>query len=395
MDHKPAIQTSESPVGRGGFSLLEMIGVLAVLSILALALVPVLIRHADIAAVNTETATLRSINNALVAHVLRNSSIPSEGAWAAAAANGMALPSASITNNARRYPRAYLVDRSGWLGTTLPTTGYYSQPATGTVITNSARLMIVSSLSADLPVPTGRPSAASFNDIWNTAPKAIPSTWATTWKGRGDDLLIERMNLQPLFSQLILVNHDNGNTAVYVVAGQTNVLAAHSIANAYYMNGTVVGLGSGNWASTVFQTSYVLNGNISYVFEGGIWGGQIANSPNVVSTNSGSALAATFKALEQAFLAAPNSPDNSNPGAAAGDQQQVLAAMSDFMTIYTLWSGENPQFGRHFMSPGQAKNHLSIYNYLRNSQAWLDQAAGTSRNITTAPYYSGLLFSVP
>jgi type II secretory pathway pseudopilin PulG len=396
MEHEPAIRSGEDPLRRGAFALIEIIGALAVLSILGLALAPVLIRHADIAAVNSETANLGSISNALVVQVLRSNSIPSEASatWPTAVGNWIALPSASIATNARNHARAYLVDSSGWLGANLPTSGYYTQSVAGTVSPGSARIMLVSSLSADLPVPSGRPSPASFNNIWNTAPNAIPSTW-TTWKGRGDDLLIQRINLEPFFSQLILVNHDADNTAAYVLAGQTNVVTGHSILNAYYINGSVVGLGSTGSGSTILQTSHVLNGNISFVFESGTWGGQIGKSTrvgstNLVSTNASFLIAANFKIVSQAFLAAADSPNNANPGGAAGDQEQVLAAMSDFMAVYALWSQDG--FSSHGMASGDAKNHLSVYHYLKNSATTLSQAAGTTRNISSAPYYSGLLY---
>jgi prepilin-type N-terminal cleavage/methylation domain-containing protein len=378
-------------VRRRGFSLLEMIGVLAVLSVLALGLAVALVRHLDIAAVNSETATLNSLNNALTAHVLHSSCIPSEGQWAAALGNWLGLPQACITTNGRRYARAYLVDSGGWPGANLPTTGYFSQSAAGTLITNSARLMIVSSLSADLPVATGRPSAAAFNELWTNPPTAIPSSWSG-WKGRADDLLIQRIDLRPFFSQVVLVNRDNANAATFGVAGQTTSLPGHSLLNTYFINGSVLSLGSTSAGTTVWQTSQVLNGSISFVYENGQWSARIGKGLGLGPTRSMSAIAAAFNVAVQRFLAAPDSPNNANPGGAAGDQQQVLAAMSDFMVLYLLWAGEH--FAQHGMSDGQAKNHLSAYSYLVNSRTWLSRTAGTTRNINTntPPCYSGLLY---
>ena len=392
MSHQPAIQTSESPVRRSAFALIEMLGVLAVLAILALALAPVLIRRMDIAAVNSETATLTTISNALVVQVLHNTSIPSEDTWFEAVGNCVALPSASITTNARRHARAFLVDPSGWLGTNLPSTGYYSQTNGGTPNINSAYLMIVSSLSADLPISSGR--SADFANIWTNSINTIPSSFGT-WGGRADDLLIQRINLRPLFSQLILVNRDTNDAAAYSIAGQTYPVTGGSISNAYYFNGSVVGLGSTNSGSTIFQTSHVLNGNISFVFEGGTWGGQLGNSPalmptNVISTTN----EPQFKTAQLAFLAAPNSPFNSDPNMAAGDQEQVLAAMINFMSVYALWSGESLN---RFTDHGVNNNtkHLSIWYYLNvEAQTNLIRAAGTGRNIPplSPPYWSGLLY---
>ncbi len=317
------------------FTLIEFLGVLAVIAILAGLLFPVVVRRVDIAAVNAEGANLDSLSNALVLQVFRSNSIPSEAAWFQAMGNWLSYPPASITNNARRYARAYLVDTNGWLGANLPATGYYSQPATGTVISTSARILLVSSLSAALPVATGRPSMASFNNIWNTTPKTIPSTWPTTWRGRGDDLLIQRINLQPLFNKLVLVNRDTNNAAAYVLAGRTNLVTSHSISNAWYINGTVVGLGSTNSGSTRLQTSYVLDRNLGYVFENGYWSGQIGTGPNLLFTNIPVGL--NFNNLAQAFLALPVPYDSGSP-TKSGDQQQVMSAMIDFMIVYQLWA---------------------------------------------------------
>ena len=96
------------------FTLLEFIGVLAVIAILAAALVPVVIKRVDIAAVNTETANLNNLSHALVLQALHNYQIPDQTTWAAAVGNWLSLPAASITNNARNYNRAFLYDAGGF-----------------------------------------------------------------------------------------------------------------------------------------------------------------------------------------------------------------------------------------------------------------------------------------
>jgi len=389
MERERPIQQAETARCRGAFTIIEIIAVLGVLSLLAIVLTPMLLKHMDIGARNSEAAALSRINNALMTHVIRSNSIPSEASWFTALANWLSCSTTSITNNARGITRAFLIDSNGWLGANLPTSGYFSQSAAGTTPPDSARIMVVSSINTSLPVSTGRPSSANFNDIWNTPPNAIPSTW-TTWNGRGEDLLIQRINLQPLFSQLILVNRDTNNAAAYTIAGITNLVASSTTSNAFYINGTVIGLGSTNSGNTNLQNSHILNGAISFVFEGAAWGGQIGSKPNVVSTNFLTPLEADFKTAEQAFLLKPDSQNNATTGGAAGDQEQVLAAMSDFMLVYALWSSEG--FTQHAMTSGQAKNHLSIYNYLQDSQTWLKNAAGTTRNISSTPFYSGLLY---
>src|SRR6266568_3201747 len=68
-------QGSRHP-GARGHTLIEFIGVLAVLAILALALTPVVIRRMDSAAWTKEVNDMTAISNALVLQTLKNYSIP-------------------------------------------------------------------------------------------------------------------------------------------------------------------------------------------------------------------------------------------------------------------------------------------------------------------------------
>src|SRR5439155_3894460 len=111
----------------------------------------------------------------------------------------------------------------------------------------SARVMIVSSLSKDLPVVTGIPASSEFNAIWDTPDGAKPSTltW-TSWSGSGDDLRIKKLNLQPQFYQLILINHDTTRVGRYSIdsnpANGLGVTAGGAGTNSFFLDGSVVGL---------------------------------------------------------------------------------------------------------------------------------------------------------
>src|SRR5437867_1665266 len=64
------------------FSLIEMIGVMAVVSILALALAPVFIKQLDRIAGDKETAQLKAFAEAFRQGVLKTKTIPNETGWA-------------------------------------------------------------------------------------------------------------------------------------------------------------------------------------------------------------------------------------------------------------------------------------------------------------------------
>src|SRR5207245_3528179 len=111
-----------------------------------------------------------------------------------------------------------------------------------------ARVMIVSSLSRALPIATGVPTSTEFNAIWSTSEGAKPTTatW-TSWAGTGDDLRIKKLNLQPLFYQVILVDHrSDTNTPPWfsIDNSSTNAVPQGALGlNRYYIDGSVLGLG--------------------------------------------------------------------------------------------------------------------------------------------------------
>src|SRR5713226_9164638 len=77
------------------FTLIEMIGVLAVIAILMAALLPALLRQMDRIAGEQEKASLKSIGDALQQSILRNRYLPSGSDWAT---NTAIEPGVSVFN---------------------------------------------------------------------------------------------------------------------------------------------------------------------------------------------------------------------------------------------------------------------------------------------------------
>jgi hypothetical protein len=75
--------------------------------------------------------------------------------------------------------------------------------------------------------------------------KPSTSTW-TSWAGSGNDLRVKKLNLGPLFHQVILINHDVVNSAYFSIDSTNAVVVSTSPRglgwNAYYLDGTVLGL---------------------------------------------------------------------------------------------------------------------------------------------------------
>src|ERR1051326_6348572 len=148
------ILSADTPSRVAGFTLLQMIAVLAIIAVLVAATVPTIIRRVDQAAWTRETSDLNSIADSLTQSITRNKTIPGTNNWATAIANQMSLQVSAITTNSRRFARAFLVDPAYQIGSSVAGQ-IYTQTTNGTSKPVSARVMIVSSLARALPVSTG------------------------------------------------------------------------------------------------------------------------------------------------------------------------------------------------------------------------------------------------
>lgn len=309
------------------FSLVEMIGVLAILAILAAALMPVVIRQVDRAAWTQETINLAAISNALVLQAVRCNNIPSQATWAQAAANWLTLPLSNITTTPRGYSRAYLIDPALQIGGGgLP----YTQTAAGTTCPANARVMVISTIARALPVASG--TTNTFSDIWNTPDGVNPASWAA-WPGNGADVLIQRINLQPLFHRLILFDRDTTTNAAlsFAIDGvTTNAPSLHW--DSYYLDGSLLGLYTNSAPPSLLLTE-VINRDLGLVFDNNVWGDQIG-------PGSPSAASLTLDQLAYAFITSPYPPVTKKGDNTIGVADALLA----YMNAYSSWANMSPCF---------------------------------------------------
>ena len=353
-------------VRASAMTIIEVVGVLAIIAILAVILVPRAVKEVDRAAWVRETSDLAGISNALVMSILSSKTIPDTSAWPGAVASQMELPASSITTTPRGITRYLLIDPSLSIG---GAGLQYSQTVTGAVVQPvGARLMIVSTIATSL-----KPSdlaAANFTNIWNTPVGQKPSSW--TWTGTGDDLRIQRVNLAPLFHRLKLVNQDASIIGEFTIDNSSPpqlVPAGGTGWDSYYLDGTFISLRDTNG---VEQARHILIGDISFVFDGGVWRGQINAGPlpNGLSSQYGQQV--------DDFLATLR-----NPGAFKGTAQDSVVMVLDlYMAAYTSWANDNPCF----TSWGAPAPNQSAY------WAMLQQANGSIVNtLDTISGKNGLL----
>ena len=214
-----------------GFTLIEIVGVLAILAILALVVFSVTTRSLDFAAANLESTSLANYATAFQNNILRNRYIPGASDWATVIAAELGVNVSSVTNNGHNITnRFFLIDPALQIGTNAAGMLPYVQSNLVLYVAansqayqpNSPRVMIVSSLSTPLPdfVTSGTASSAVFNNLWNwpNQSAAPPAGWPANWNNRGTDLVVQRINLAPLFVHLTLQDYPPSSS--YTNSGQ-------------------------------------------------------------------------------------------------------------------------------------------------------------------------------
>jgi type II secretory pathway pseudopilin PulG len=355
------------------FSLIEFVGVVVVLALVATALVPAVLKRVDRGAWTKELSDLSSISNALALQVLRNYSIPNQTNWTGAVANWTTRPASQVSTNNRGYARLFFYDSGGWL-----TNAPYNQTGAGTgaIVPSGARIAIVSTVAKALPYTNGALSTVNFNSFWNAAQGTVPSYLTSQgWTGKGDDLVIQRVNLDPLFHRLILETRDAPGLGKFTI-NSTDRAAAVAVpngaagTNTYYLDGTSVGLWASTSTSTNLTACFALTSDLSLTFEAGAWRKQ----PIGTGTDN-TATAQSFANQAATFISVPPAP-----GHQGGDTQGVLSAFYAFMYSYTLWANKCPHF--EFIGNNTQDADYQILDALgANSSGIIDQAAGSQKGL--------------
>jgi hypothetical protein len=325
-------------------TLVECIGVLAILAVIAGLMLPVMLRHLDGLASEVETATLKKLGDALQDSIRRNHYIPTYTNWASVVAAEAGMDIGTVTNNARSRLRVCWIDSSGWLSTNLP----YTQTYTGTTnLPANARIMLVSSVGRNLPISSAMPNATDFSDLWNTPEGTIPSSgpWVG-WTSSPKDVKIQRVNLSPLFFNMVLSTYTGSTNGQYAVDGGALYPVPRGAGMAsYFLQGTLLTLYSGSPSNTLASTQ-LISQDTSLVYESGVWKSSIVGTVTLGVGDISGIVAAFLQAIP-------------NTNAAAGQQQLVVTRMIDYMSNYNRWA-TGP-------SPAASFSDNGLRNYLKNT----------------------------
>lgn len=327
----------------GGFSLIEMIGVMGIITILALALAPIFIKQMDQIAADKESAQLRTFADAFRQAVRITKTIPNQNGWDSMIATNLGLQVGQVRTNARWTTRLFLIDPDMQIGVTsgkLPyiqtTSGSQVQDGLGYYIPPvNPRLMIVSSISQPLPATltngvTASTGAYCFSNIWNTTDGTIPSGW--TWTGKGTDLKVQRIQLTDLFFPLIL-NNTGTSVGKYSINGVGPLSVPNPSLISYFIDTTLLELMD---CATNRQYGEILHQSKSFDFILCSWRsekflGRTIQHPDAVD----------LQTAANAFLASSNNPT----AKFSTTTQKVYNDMLGYLSNYVQWAESSPAYG--------------------------------------------------
>lgn len=343
--HDPGQQTA--------FTMVEILGVIAILFLLAMAVQPAVMKELDIVARGQERTNLVTIASGLQSYAIVNHGIPGTNTMASAIASELGWLTATVQTNALGCPRVFLVDParpSPSVGTnlTLP----FTQAAAGPTSPPVNRVLIVTTMRTVLPasVTSGcTTNAVAFSNLWVSVDGTTPAGWTD---GAWDDIMVQRVNLGRLFVQVILNSSSVTNGQYSIDNTNSYVSLPYLPYSAYFLQGSTLGLhtnGGGLQSLAVLQpygggsplanvTTYFYQCP-SFVFEKGYWRGALFQTSTIGYTNG----AGVF--LQSAYDIFMQGPARVNSFGVT--QSSLTWDFYLFMSNYVFWasSSTGPSFG--------------------------------------------------
>ncbi|MFT5185267.1 MAG: competence protein ComGC [Flavobacteriales bacterium] len=340
-----------------GFSLIEMIGVLAVISLISLVLVPVLIKKLDRVALIREEAMLLKMAEGYKAYASRNRSFPDDVNFVQLLADELGMHPVDVSLNQKGRSRLMVIDPRLRMGINTNQVLPYVQSIVGSIEPINPRVLILSSLGDNYPVHITNGVAASsavFDEMWALDVDSVPATWSPWNRGRGEDLIIQRLHIADLFVPLMLGNDRNTQGLYSVDSLSTNSMPATSprSVEGYFIVDTVLGLHDIDGDLKALE---ILHQPTSFVFEMGIWRSRFEG------VDGGDPVGFNLQVASETFAAAPWNP-NAKSISDPATQAKIVAAMTLLMDEYNLWSAAG--FPTHPIAKQNlvdAENALSTY----------------------------------
>ena len=252
-----------------GFSLLEMIGVMAVMAIMAGALAPSIFQLIEEGYQDAEAQSLKTISKSLESYIRYEKQIPSvsAAAWTTAVADYASLAPARVLTNDKNFTRRLYADPQFFTTSNQSFTGY-TQSQGLAAPPHSPRLMVVSSLAGNINANLN--THERFTDVWEQTNAALIQ--------ESKEVFVERINLTPLFVRVVLNNANTAQAGFELEAGTEGAVAAASggidgTRTVYVIAGTRIGLNASPFPGGATQRQLIVNTDHSlrYQLDSGSW----------------------------------------------------------------------------------------------------------------------------
>ena len=247
-----------------GFSLLEMIGVMAVMAILAGALAPSIFQMIEEGYQGAEAQSMETVAEALQDYVRYTKTIPTDQAdnWTTAVADYAGLSPNRVRYNDKNFERRLYIDPDFFGGGGGGSGTFFSQDQGLSNMPVSPRVMLVSSL--DGAVRQRLNSADRFDDVWNQESDARIKESKTVF--------IERVNLAPLFKRVVLSNANASQAGYVLESGSEGSIAGESggsdgVRTIYVVAGSKLSLRAAPYPGGTTMRQLIVDRDVSVRYE--------------------------------------------------------------------------------------------------------------------------------
>ena len=248
---------------KAGFTLMEMIGVMAIMSILAAVLAPNIIDAIHRGYAEAEEQNLLQIANSLQRSVLQNKQIPSSttASWVTAVASESAFNTQQVEFNPRDFRRRLIFDPRFFSNSDTVFGGFTQNQGLASPPV-SARAMLISDLTRNVPAIAN--NASTFNSIWDQS--GSPSIV------EGADVKIQRINMNGWFHRIIFNNQRTASPAYQLETGTlTSIPAASGGSDGslirYVLTDTRVGVHQSPFPGGVLSMTSLVQGDQSLRYQ--------------------------------------------------------------------------------------------------------------------------------
>ncbi len=198
-----------------GFSLLEMIGVMAVMAIMAGALAPSVFQMMEAGYETAEAESMESIGDNFERYVLRSKTIPAESDWVEEVADFAGMVPTRLSHNDKNYARKIYYSPKFFTNKKKTFAGF-AQDTGLDVEPYSPRILIVSSLEGEVTANLNNQNR--FDAVWDQTSKAKIK--------ESKSVLIQRVNLAPHFVRTVLSNSSTNQVGYSVEGGGEGSVSA-------------------------------------------------------------------------------------------------------------------------------------------------------------------------